>query len=279
VAASRVFQSTPLKTFVILEFTALLIVSYQIQVSPEINFLEKVGLTIFAPFQSLADKIADTGFAIMEARKSVRELKDELRSLKEKAHLTDQLAYRLREEERKNRRLRKLLNLKAPPEWKMVAAEVIGKARKFGDSIFLINSGSWDGLHPDLGVICDQGVVGILRQVGPFSSKVLILPNPSAVIAVMTEQSSYLDAYSSGTGQHMGRLENIPNFEQVEIGEMVFTSGLDGLFPRGLPLGTISERTKTNQLFQKLSINFKVEFSRIEEVFILLPDEKHGDSP
>jgi len=279
VAVSRVFRSTPLKTFVILEFIALLIVSYQVQVSPEISFLEKVGLTVFAPFQSLANKIADTGFSIMESRKSIRELKHELRSLKEKARLTDQLTYRLREEERKNQRLRKLLNLKAPPGWHMVTAEVIGKARKFGDSIFLINSGSWDGLRPDLGVICDQGVVGILRQVGPYSSKVLILTNPSAVIAVMTENSSYLDAYSSGTGQHAGRLENIPNFEQVEIGEMIFTSGLDGLFPRGLPLGTISEGTKTNQLFQKLSINFKVDFSRIEEVFILLPEETREDSP
>ena len=277
--AKNFFRPSPLKVFILLEMCALLIVSYQVKVDNRLNLLEKTGLFLFSPFQLFANRTSGFFFNRVEKRKSVEELKEEIKELRLRVRYQEKLEYDYREEKRENARLRKLLELEPKPEWHSVVAEITGKSSRYGDFVFLVNKGSLDGLREDLGVICSEGVVGVLWQVTPFSSKILTLRNQAAVVACMTNESSYLDAYSVGDGEAMGRLENVPNFEAVKIGEQVLTSGMDSLFPKGIPVGTVSRCKKSSQMFQEVDLYYKVNFSNLEEVIILIPRAKEGVEP
>jgi len=242
-----------------------------VRVDQHVSLLEKSVLTLFTPFQEFADQIADFITGKLDSRRETRNMKEELKRMREKVQSHDRIVFQLREQMRENARLRELLGLKPAPGWNMELAEVIGRSRRFGDDLLVINKGSRDGIKADLGVICDQGVVGVVWQVAPFSSKLMTLRNPSAVIAAMVEQTGYFDAYSVGTGTLSGKLENYPNFESIQAGQRVLTSGMDSLFPKGLAIGTVSSSSKTRQMFQKVDLVFKVDFSRLEEVMVLLP--------
>ncbi len=265
--------------FLALECFTLLLISYQVRVNSKLTVLEKTGLVLFSPFQKIADTASDFALNLREKRKSLSDLRRENSYLKQKVSRLELLEYTLKEARRENRRLRKRLKMNQVPGWDYIHCDVIGRTRHYSDSVFIINKGSRDGLKNDQGVLCNDGVVGIVWETGLFSSKVITLNSPGAVVAVMIEDSQYMDAFSAGKGGIHGKLENIPNYEQITVGGRILTSGMDALFPKGIPVAVVSDQRKTSQMFQDISIRYLVDLARIQEVTVIQPSYPEEVAP
>lgn len=264
-------------TFLVLQMVAFLIVSYQIQVDPKISLLEKMGLIVVGPIQGVSHSILNSMFGYSEDRRSLETLRDENEQLRERLIRYEQTMSALVEAEDQNTRLRALLQMPMRQDWQKVHAEIVGHSRRRNDAIIIINKGSLHGLRADLGVACPQGVVGVVWEVSPRYSKVMTINNPSSVIAAQVQESRYQDCFISGVDAAHGRLDNFPNFEKLDYNDLVQTSGLDRIFPKGLHIGRVVKAKPSTYMFQNIEVRFSTDFTKLEEVVVLIPETPRGD--
>lgn len=267
-----------LSTLVLLEIVAFFIVSYQIQVGPRLSMLERMALTLAAPFQSGVREASLFLQRRLKAGKSMEEMSEENQALKGKLEEFALLRTALDEERKRSDRLQKLLELTQTQQWPVMAARVIGMAHIGGDVMLTIDKGSMHGLQREWGVFSGDGVVGILWEVGPYHAKVMTLCHSGSAVAAMLSESRYREAYASGRGSLWGRLENVPGFLTVNVGEEVRSSGVDGCFPAGLPIGEVQSVQPTHHMFQEIGLRFFADYARLEEVLVLIPPGKEQDA-
>lgn len=260
-----------LATLLVLELVLLLFVAYQLQVSRKVDVLEKTTLTVFGPVQQLTHSMVGSLSDALRSKKTRDELDKENLQLRTTLQGYEQLRTQLEEAELENARLRQLLELPPEPQWKAIPAQVVGRANRHNDFLITINKGSRAGVREDMGVICDRGVVGVVWEVSGGYSKILTANNPGSVIAAMIQDSRYQESYVSGNDLVTGRLENFPNFETIRDGDLILTSGLDEIFPKGLHLGRVVAARSSSYLFQDVQVRFATDFSRLEEVMVLVP--------
>lgn len=255
----------------ILEFVTFLVVSYQYQVEPRVSLLEKSGLMIIGPIQNVANSINEFIQTRVSRRRDLHALQRENAQLRSQLIRMEQLQNQLREESKAGLRLRQLLDLPKDPAFDYEFCNVIGKSDRHRDYMLLIDKGSADGIRQDLGVVSTRGVVGIVWEVSPNYAKVMSVHNAGCVVAAMLQDDRYGDAFVIGRNAITGRLENVPNFLDVQTSELVITSGLDGLFPKGEPLGTVVSSRRTSHMFREIDIRFAVDMAQVEEVAVLVP--------
>lgn len=268
----NIFKRFPtFSTLLILELILLLVISYQLQVSRRVNVLEKSTLAVFGPVQELTQSMVGSVSKALENKKTRAQLEIDNKRLTEALKGLGQLRTQLEEAELENVRLRQLLNLPRTSQWDMVGAQVIGRAHRRNDYMITINKGSRDGLQPDMGVFGLEGVVGVVWEVSWGYAKIMTANNPSSAIAVMVQDSRYLESYVSGDELLFGRLDNFPNFEEIGPGDLILTSGLDGIFPKGIHMGRVIEAKPSLYRNQNVKMRFSTDFSRLEEVMVLIP--------
>ncbi len=201
--------------------------------------------------------------ALVNVRAQNHALKEEIRRLKsEKVVLLDK--------ESENKRLKKLLGLKASHDFPSLAAQVIGEDASGWYRTLLINRGSEDGVHPDMPVTVAEGVVGRVDSCSRDMARVLLLTDPNHSVDCRV-------ARTRDRGVLTGSLERgcILRYINLKSGiqpeDEVITSGLDGIFPRGLPVGKVESIEKGYQgLFWEARVRPAVDFSEIEEVLVVL---------
>jgi len=168
-----------------------------------------------------------------DVRKQNRELQDELARLRlEQA--------RLRTEAGESQRLRALLDFKERYVGQTVAAEVIGTSGTDLSHTIQIDKGSRAGVKPDMAVITPDGIVGKVKDVSSWSSLVLMINDRESGAGVIL-QNSRLRGVLHGVGQGDLQIGDVMSDEKVDVGEPVVTSGGDGVYPKGLPVGTVTK--------------------------------------
>ncbi|MDJ0838511.1 MAG: rod shape-determining protein MreC [Acidobacteriota bacterium] len=271
-ARLSVFKKYPaLSTLLILEFVLLIIVSYQIQVDGRVSLLERTMMTIFAPVQELSNNVLGGITESFEDKKKRLELERENGRLKRALADYRQVVTQLAETELENERLRQLLELPREDGWTYVHAEVTASNHRRNDYMITINKGYRHGIRRDYGVVCDDGVVGVVWEVSRNHAKVMTANNPSAVIAAMLQDDRDAESFVAGFEGRQGKLQNFPNFKTLAPQQMVLTSGLDGVFPKGLHIGHVTAGKTSSYMFQDVKIVFSTEFTRLEEVTVLVP--------
>jgi len=260
-----------------LELVVFLIVSYQIQVAPKVSMLEKMGLVLIGPVQNVSLNLFDSVSKVSEDRRTVEALRSENEQLHQRLLVLEKTQSALFEAEVENKRFRRLLDLPDRENWQKIHAEIVGRSRRRNDAIVIINKGTNQGLRADLGVACPQGVVGVIWEVSPAYSKVMTMNNPSSVIAAQVQKSRYQDCFISGLDAAHGRLENFPNFENLAFNDLVQTSGLDGIFPKGLHIGRVVKAEPSTYMFQNVDVRFSTDFNKLEEVTVLIPEVSRSD--
>jgi rod shape-determining protein MreC len=176
----------------------------------------------------------------------------------------------LQSKESENRRLAKLLDLKTRYEYPSLVAQVVGEdATGWYKSIF-VNRGSEDGVGCDMAVTVAQGIVGRVVKTTHDMSRVLLLTDPNLSVdcrVARTRDRGLL----SGSLERGCILRYINLKSGIAAGDEVVTSGLDGVFPRGLPVGKIEKVRKGAQgLFLEALVTPAVDLSEIEEVLVIL---------
>ena len=235
----------------------------------------RVALFIVAPFQEFvsdtirqSNRIWITYFSLASTAQENATLK---RSLRESRAQYQQL----REIELSNQRLRKLLDFKASLADRAIAAEVIGADPSQWFKAIIINKGRSDGLKKGLPVVVPEGIAGQVTDVGPYYAKVmLIIDRNSAVDALVQRTRARGIIKGESTGQCL--FQFVLRKEDVQLGDRIVTSGLDGVFPKGQPVGVVSGVLKRSSgIFQEVSVKPFIDFEKLEEVLVVLNPFQH----
>lgn len=267
------FKKYPgISTLLALQLVAFLLVSYQIQVNPRLTLLEQMGLTIIGPLQSINHSLIESVSGTFEERRTRETLERENEMLRRSLEEARARETQMREAEMENNRLRELMALEPRQRYDRVFADVVGNVQNRYDYIIFVNKGSVHGLKAEQGVYSPSGVVGVVWEVSSYYAKIMTLNNPSSAVAALVQHSRYQQCYVKGAGRGNGRLENFPNYEQIRYNDLVLTSGLDGIFPKGIHIGSVVQ-AKTSYMAQEVEIKFATDFARLEEVIVLIPQE------
>ncbi len=203
----------------------------------------------------------------------IRESTSENALLREQiVHLESELG-RMHELEIETQELRGLLNFQKRTETRLVAGNVVGERTVGSARTFLIDRGSDDGLQKDLPVVNRDGIlVGKIFDVKEKSSLVLILLDGRSRVAATIQNRDGTTGIVEGGYGLSSSMKFIPQSEEIEIGDLVVTSGLEETVPRGLIIGTVESITKeVRDPFQEATIKPLVDFEKLITVAVILP--------
>jgi len=148
-------------------------------------------------------------------------------------------------------------------------AQVIGKESSPASSTVTLNKGADHGIRKDMAVITSQGVVGKVNTVLPGTSKVILLTDPGCTLAVRVMRNRE-------EGLLEGKLVNcalkyVSYYADIQVGDLLITSGLDGIYPKGLAVARVVSVSKHEaRAFQTVLAEPAVHFSRLEEALVLI---------
>lgn len=205
-------------------------------------------------------------FYLRGVRAENRELKEQIEQMR-----LDQV--RLSEDAAQARRLQNLLGFKEQFIAKTVAAQVIGSSGSDLSRIVYIDKGENAGIKRDMAVITADGIVGKVLLVYPNEAQVLLVSDQSSGVGAILEKSR-LQGVLRGAPNGEVTLERVMSDEQVQPGETVLTSGGDQIFPKGLPIGTVTKVGPGKDLFLNVKIKPAANLSKLEEVLVLIEKQE-----
>ena len=141
-----------------------------------------------------------------------------------------------------NERLKSLLNLKEESKYPILTAKVIGRDPSGWFNTSIINRGSVDGVKLNMPVVTNGGLVGRIMAVGPLTSQVMLLTDDKSGIAGIVGElgsSNALGVIKGTNEKELVEMRYVPGSIPVEVGESVFTTGQDGIYPAGLKIGEV----------------------------------------
>jgi rod shape-determining protein MreC len=166
-------------------------------------------------------------------------------------------------------RLALLLNFhKSHQNVPMLGARVIATSAGTASATIVLDRGLRNGIKKNMGVITPEGVVGKVVEVYDDTSEVLLLTDKDSGVGAMLGDSR-IQSPVGGTGEPLLAMKYVANDDAVNLGERVVTSGMDKIFPRDLPIGTIAE-VKPGDPFKNIRVRPAANLARLEEVIVLL---------
>jgi rod shape-determining protein MreC len=179
---------------------------------------------------------------------------------------------KLLEAEATNLRLRQLLEFRAQVPGTVITASIIANSATTWFQSALLNKGSADGVSRGMAVLTPQGVVGQVVAVTGRTAKVLLLTDPNSGIDVLIQRTR-ARGIVSGSLDNGTVLKYVKRSEDVQPEDRLVTSGMDGVFPKGIMVGTVIKVQKQNLgLFQSIEVLPAVQFDRLEEVLVVAAD-------
>ncbi len=251
----------------------LVLISVQIEDPTGTILLKKAMFLASAPFFNLSAGISRGGQHLWQNYVWLHGAREENTRLKEAVQQLSLRARALAEAQEENARLRRMLNLAPGLPERGIAAHVVGRVPNYLANMLYVDRGSSSGIRADSPVLTGDGVVGRVILTSPHNSQVQLITNPDASVGVMIYRTR-TPGVLRGSGDPLLSLNYIGNTEQVEPGDVVLSSGLDGIYPKGLPVGKVVESYKGKSVFRVIQVAPTADFARIEEVLILPPQAK-----
>jgi rod shape-determining protein MreC len=214
-------------------------------------------MTVFFPFQFVVQQITRTRNIFAENRR----LREELTQLRTSTSF-------LEEQAAENVRLRELLGYRDSLVYALVPSRVIAREPSHLFRSIVIDVGSNSGVELFMPVVTRRGVVGKVIQTMPHICLVQVLSDPSARVSVMTKRSRSVGILETENGRDFFISQR--THEDVDTGDTVITTGLGGIFPKGLLVGTVVKIGGMSEaLFKKTFVKPSVDFDHLEEVFVM----------
>ena len=169
----------------------------------------------------------------------------------------------------RTRGLERLLDLREHLNLKTVAAEIIGAAATPDFRTLTIDKGTRDGVRADMAVIAPAGIVGRLVVPSLRSAKVQLLVDRNAAAGAIVERTRAQGVVVGG-GDDRLRMEYVSEVFDIVAGDVVVTSGIDGIYPKGFIIGRVESVEKSGSAYKRITIKPAVDFSSLEEVLVVL---------
>jgi len=248
---------------------ALLVFSLNVPRNREANVFERTVLGILSPILQPVSRISgfiedvwDGYIRLVDTHRENLRLREDIRSL-------NQRVVEANEAMLANQRLERLLEMKKSVQAPTVAASVIGEDTTSWFRTLVINRGSSSGIRNGMAVVSADGVVGQTVKVSATTARVLLLTDHASGIAA-TIQRSRARGVVKGKGEMLCSLEFSTREEDVKVGDTVITSGIGGVFIKGLPIGEVTMVKRGEYgIFQTVSIRPVVNLPHLEEVLVV----------
>jgi rod shape-determining protein MreC len=238
---------------------------------------ESVGTRVFEPVELGLSGLIGQAEAVGGTIQQIGDLARQNERYREQIDRLETQLVRLRELETENQDLRNLLGLKqrAGPGELIPVRRIAGDPNPFVGS-FTIDKGEDEGVQLGMTVATARGLVGRVIRASPSSAKVLMITDSNSSVTARIQTSN-------ATGMVRGRtdarglvgdtplvMEKIPQEDRLEVGDLVVTSDLGGIFPEGLIVGQVSQvRQRDGDLFQEASVEPSVEMNRLERLYVI----------
>jgi rod shape-determining protein MreC len=246
----------------------VVLISAQVNTQSGLPVLQVVTFGGFAEVQRATKAVIDGVRGMWSGYVALRQVQSENASLKQEVQT---LQVRLQQEHAEAQRtdnLRQLLELRERANLDTVAAEVIAGPADPDFRTVTIDKGSSDGLATDMAVISPAGVVGRLILPSRRASKVQLLIDSNAAAGALIERTR-VQGVVMGLGDGMLKMQYVPGTADVKTGDLVVTSGIDGIYPKGFVIGTIDHADRGSGAYHEITVRPAADFSRLEEVLIV----------
>ncbi|MBW1699185.1 MAG: rod shape-determining protein MreC [Deltaproteobacteria bacterium] len=235
----------------------------------------RITLFIVAPFQEIVTQslrfvrdVWNHYFFLVAVAKENQQLKRQLSIAVEKNR-------QLVEIELSNERLRNLLNFQKNVTERVLAAEVIGKDPSPWFKTIIVDKGSLDGVKKGLPVVIPEGIVGQVIEVSSRHSKVLLIIDTNSAVDALIQRTRFRGLIKGSIGGKC-LFKYVLRKHDIRVGDTVISSGLDGVYPKGLSIGKVFGVIRRNAgIFQEVTVTPYVDFEKIEEVLIVMNPGVH----
>lgn len=251
-------------------FSAVFLTAYSSRHPHVASIGSRLLLEVTAPFsktlhyiQDGVGSIVDRYLFLMDADRKNVELEGSVQLLRRELEL-------MREFEFENTRLRSVLALANKHVGETVAAaSVIGGDPTGWIHSISIDKGSLAGVEIGMGVVNPEGVIGQIAAVSPHAARVILIDDPLSNVDVLLQESR-----SRGVLEGIGNGRTIVQFvgkgQSIRIGDAIITSGMDSVFPKGLPVGRVEKVShRLGEMFQQVEVAPAVSFAHVEEVLVV----------
>jgi rod shape-determining protein MreC len=237
------------------------------------NPIERLVIEITSPFQKIIKSTIHTieelwtrYFALVNLHQENVNLKKQLDALRIENS-------RFRESLQTYGRLEALLKFKRSTQRPVVAAQVIGWDPSGWFKSVVIDKGEKDGLKTDMPVVNAMGVVGRLVSVSANYAKVLLIFDQNSAVDCVIQRSRE-KGILKGLAQEISMLHYVLKTADIKGGDLVVTSGMGRVFPKGIPVGEVVQITdRPGELFKTIKVRLSVDFSNLEEVLVILKED------
>ena len=254
----------------------IILISAQVTTKRGVPILQEVTFGAFAEMQRAATTAFGSAregwqnyFALQQIRRENEQLKAEVTKLRVSLEQERSTA-------QQTRTLQQLLDLRSATSFETVAAAVIGSGADPEFRTITIDKGTQDGLRADMAVMSPAGIVGRILMPTARAAKVQLIIDRDAAAGVMVERTRVAGVVTGvGNAEELGfragliDLNYVPSSADVKRGDRVVTSGIDGIYPKGLPVGEIQSAGREDGE-RRIRVKPSVDFAALEAVLVVL---------
>jgi rod shape-determining protein MreC len=247
----------------------VILISAQVNTRRGVPVLQVVTFGLFAEVQRGTSTLVSTmrdGWTNYVSLKDVRAENEVLKQQLAEAQIQLQEQRALAD---RSRGLLATLELRDRSNLKSTAAEVIGASTSTDFKTLTIDKGSGDGIGADMAVIAPAGVVGRVVVPSARAAKVQLLIDSDAAAGVAIERSRS-QGVVVGSGEDLLRMDYVSEVADIVVGDLVVTSGIDGIYPKGYVVGKVESVEKAGTKYKQILVRPAVDFSSVEEVLVVL---------
>lgn len=255
--------------FVLLAVVSLTLLTWKVKNRVPAAVFESVVLSITRPLQEATTWTTrhlrgpwDDYVYLVNVQQENQRLREEIKWLRQENH-------RYLEAYLQHQRLQRLLSFREQTPLEAVAAEVVGRNANNWTEIIYINRGTRDRVVKGLPVVTHEGLVGQVIHAAPTLSQVMLLTDFRSGVDALVQRTR-ASGIVAGRGRNTAELKFLPVGADLQPGDRLISSGMGGVFPKGLIIGEVKDLHRNGRPTQQVEIQPSVDFSHLEEVLVLV---------
>ena len=273
-AGGRSRRGGLLLTFVLV-FCVLLLSAQAPGARRQTSLLQSWILSAAAPIAGLASSVSRAVSGAADSVADTFSARSENTELKKEVARQEQELFRLRAEVSQAARERLLLASGAALPGVVTAAPVLLLENRAGLQSALIGAGTSSGVVPGSPIAVSEGLVGRVISAGATVSRAQLLLDASAAVGARIVRTQELGV-AKGDGRGGLRLNNIATTSRVQVGDVIESAGIDGIYPRGVAIGRIASVARGSNMFLEIRVTPAARFSQLTDVLVLAPSPAIG---
>jgi rod shape-determining protein MreC len=255
--------------FILLAVLSLTLLTWKVKNRVPVIMFENAVLSITRPLQQAATwttqslrGVWDNYVYLVNVQRDNQRLREETKWLRQENHryLEAYLQYQ---------RLQRLLNFREQTPRDVMAAAVVGRNANSWTEIIYINRGTRDKVAKGFAVVTHDGLVGQVIHAAPALSQVMLLTDFRSGVDALVQRTR-ASGVVAGRGRHLAELKFLPVGADLQPGDRLISSGMGGVFPKGLIIGAVKDIHRNGGQTQQVEIQPSVDFSHLEEVLVLV---------